>query len=159
MKNEKTVKCAYKHCRYEDKNVLQKDSIKIKTRYYHKECYEDIKNIDEIIRLFKEYVNPNVVYTVLRKVVNTIVYDKKIESEFLLFGLKYYIKNKIPLNYPQGLYYVIQNKNVSKCFEEKKVAKIKRNFQDYEYVGEEAGEQEFNFKSQHRIGFGDIIKG
>ena len=87
---------------------------------------EDIK---KIIDLFKNHVNPNPVYSTLQSVIKNIVFTKGLGSDFLLFGLRYYIDHKIPLNYPQGLYYVIQNKQMLDAYNKTKVKNIKSNIE------------------------------
>lgn len=104
-------------------------------------------------------MNPNVVFAVLRKVINNIVFTRGVDSGLLLFGLNYYISNKITLNYPQGLYYVIQNKNVIKGYTEKKnreyLIEQKKNMQKIE--DNEEMESSFTYKPSKRKSFADIL--
>ena len=136
MAKEKIYKCRYNHCKHETKDVLASEAVKEGNRYYHKDCYKTKEDINKIVELFSEHVNPNVVFAVLRKVINNIVFTRGVDSGLLLFGLNYYISNKITLNYPQGLYYVIQNKNVIKGYTEKKnreyLIEQKKNMQKIE---------------------------
>lgn len=116
-KKKEYVKCRFTGCKHETKEVRREDAVKIGTQYYHKDCYQTKLDIEETMTLFIQNVNPNVVVPQLRKVINTIVYEKGIESAVLLFGVKYYITHKINLNYPGGLYYVIQNKEMLKEYD------------------------------------------
>ena len=151
-----TVTCRFKNCMYEDKKLDKSEAIKVGNNYYHKDCSEIKNNILEITDLFKKDINSNDIYSVLMKIINEIVFIRKIDSKFLLFGLKYYIQNKIPLNYPQGLYYVIQNKDLKKTYD-KYIARqqIKSN---KIIITEENDEINFDYKPSKIQGFGDILQ-
>ena len=115
---------------HDNKELLREDAVNPKKGlFYHKDCYQTQEEIKEIIDLFSKKINPNVVYSQLRHVINTIVYDRKIGSDLLLFGLKYYIRNKISLNYPLGLYYVVQNKKMIDAFNKYKANQISRKIE------------------------------
>lgn len=159
MAKEKVYKCRYNHCLHETQSVVASEAIKDGNRYFHKDCYKTKKDIDTVVNLFKEKVNPNVVFSVLRGVVNNIVFKKGVESGLLLFGLNYYISNKINLNYPQGLYYVIQNRNVIKGYTEKKnreyliqQKKKAKNMENNEEI-----ESSFTYKPSKQKSFADIL--
>lgn len=117
-------KCAYSKCLHgDDKLIPVGEEVAIgKARYFHKDCAQTKNDIKEIIDLWKNQINSNVVYAELQRVINTIIFVRHNSSSLLLFGLKYYISKGIPLNYPQGLYYVIQNKDVYTAYQKKKVA-------------------------------------
>lgn len=149
------VTCRFKNCIYDDKKLDKSEAIKVGNNYYHKECNEIKENIRLIVDLFTKHINSNVIYSVLMRVINEIVFTKKIDSKFLLFGLKYYIQNKVPLNYPQGLYYVIQNKDVKKTYD-KYLAK--QQIKENKVVIIENNETDFNFKPTKTKGFGDILQ-
>jgi hypothetical protein len=150
------VTCRFKNCIYDDKKLDKSEAIKVGNNYYHKECNEIKENIRLIVDLFTKHINSNVIYSVLMRVINEIVFTKKIDSKFLLFGLKYYIQNKIPLNYPQGLYYVIQNKDVKNTYDKHLTKQqIKENKVT---LTDEKDEIQFDFKSTKTKGFGDILQ-
>lgn len=153
----KTYKCRASHCFHDSKDILPDDDIvKIKNAAYHKDCYQAISDIREVIDIFATKINPNVVFSELRKVINTIVYDRKIDSGMLLYGVKYYLKNNIPLNYPQGLYYVVQNKEVQDRYKKIVTAfKVK----DYQFTAPVDESQSFEYKTKPQKGFADILSG
>ena len=117
MDNNK-VRCSYQFCIHKTKELDISEAAKKGDKFYHKDCLQTQDQIKEIINLFVEYINPNPVFSQLQSVIKNIVFYKGMGSNYLLFGLKYYIKNKIPLNYPQGLYYVVQNKDVRKAYKQ-----------------------------------------
>ena len=152
-----TVKCRYSHCKHDSKDVDKEEAVKIGNLYYHADCFGDKENRREIIDLFVSHINPNPVYAQLQNVITTIIDKKGISSDFLLFGLRYYINHKIPLNYPQGLHYVVQNKQVIAEYNrlnEKKVL-AKENF----VTPKESKEVEFEYKPVKAKGFADILGG
>lgn len=152
-----TVKCKYGKCKHESKEIEKSEAVKVGNAYYHADCLKDKENRKEIIDLFVNHINPNVVYAQLQAVVRTIVDDRGNTSDLLLFGLKYYIEHKIPLNYPQGLYYVIQNKEVIAEYKKIKAKEImvKENF----VTPESSNEVEFSYKPTKQRGFSDILGG
>lgn len=153
MRKPKTVKCRSSHCLHENKELLREDAVNPKKGcFYHPDCYQTQEEIKEIIDIFVKQINPNVVFSQLRHVINVIVYDRGIGSELLLFGIKYYIKNKISLNYPQGLYYVVQNKKMIESYKrsKKKVCSTKVEITEQE-------EQSFTHISAKNTGFTDIL--
>jgi len=89
----------------------------------------------------------------LQSVIKNIVFTKGLGSDFLLFGLQYYIDHKLPLNYPQGLYYVIQNKQVLDAYNKSKVKNMKSNIE----IKEDSG-SEFTHVPIQNKSFADIIK-
>ena len=130
---KKTVKCRYSHCnRFHDtKDIpIEEAVLSGKNQYYHPDCYKESVTMRNIIDMFQKYINEHVVFSSLRQVINNIIYDKNCEADFLEFGLKYYIKNHIPLNYPGGLYYVIQNKDVNKAWNKYKAVDTKAKIQE-----------------------------
>ena len=152
-----TVKCRYSNCKHDSKEIEKEEAIKNGNCYYHADCFKDKENRREIVELFVKHINPNPVYAQLQAVIRTIIDQKGLSSDFLLFGLKYYISNNIPLNYPQGLYYVIQNKQVIDEYDKlnKKNIMAKENF----VMPINVDEVEFSFKPTKTKSFADILGG
>ena len=156
MKNTSdTVKCKFSKCKHDTRELSREDAIKSGNAYYHEDCYKTKEEIAEIIDLFTKNINPNPVYTQLQKVIKDIVFTKGLGSEFLLFGLRYYIDHSIPLNYPQGLHYVVQNKRVIEAYNK---AKIKAATQGHKVEITENTDSSFTHVPEKVKGFGDIIK-
>lgn len=153
MRNQSTVTCKYSGCLHLEKTLDKEQAIKSGNSYYHPDCFQTKEDIKKIIDLFKNHVNPNPVYSTLQSVIKNIVFTKGLGSDFLLFGLQYYIDHKIPLNYPQGLYYVIQNKQVLDAYNKSKVKNMKSNIE----IKEDSG-SEFTHVPIQNKSFADIIK-
>lgn len=152
MENVKVI-CKYANCLHNDREIEKENAVKSGSAYYHKDCLQTRDDIKEIIRLFKEHINPNPVYAQLQSVIKNIIFIKGIQSDFLLFGLRYYIEHKIPLNYPQGLYYVIQNKDVANAYNKSKIKDVKKSVEITEQT-----EVQFKHIPTKNSGFADILK-
>lgn len=150
MKN--IVVCRCKNCTEKSRELNKDDAIKVGNSYYHKSCYKTEQEIKEIIDLFVKNINPNPVFTTLRNVINQIVFQQNLGSEFLLFGLRYYIDHRIPLNYPQGLYYVIQNKTVQNEYAKKTRTTVKTKVE----IAENSNKK-FSYTPTKQVGFADIF--
>lgn len=153
MRNSVIVCCKYSNCLHDTREFNKEDAIKSGNFYYHKDCLKTKEDIKKIIDLFKRHINPNPVYTQLQSVIKNIVFTKKFGSDFLLFGLQYYIEHKIPLNYPQGLYYVIQNKKVIEAYNKLRIKDIKKRIE----IKDET-KSRFTYVPVKNKGFADILK-
>ena len=147
------VQCAYGKCLHESKALDIEDAVLDKKKYYHADCLKTKEEIKEIIDLFCKHINPHPIFSQLQSVITNIVFTREIGSEYLLFGLKYYIENKIPLNYPQGLYYVMQNKDVKKAYD----SHIKKTVLKQNIEITESNDSSFGFKPTKAKGFDDIL--
>lgn len=152
MENEE-VKCKYARCLHSSKILPRLEALKSGSAYYHPDCYKTKEEIKQIIDLFKNHINPNPVYSQLNSVITNIVFTKKLGSELLLFGLRYYIDKKLSLNYPQGLYYVIQNKEMLRAYSDFKA----KSFGKVEVL--ENNNESFEHKEIKNLGFEDILRG
>lgn len=147
------VQCTYSSCLHDSRNIRREDAVCVGRKYYHEDCYQTKEEIEEIVDLFVTHINPHPVQAQLQKVINNIIFKKGLGSNFLLFGLKYYIEHKIPLNYPQGLYYVVQNKDVRQAYEKKRLSILTKG----KIVIDEPTESTFEYKPAKPVGFEDII--
>lgn len=146
------MKCDYKNC----SEPLDDEIIKVKGRNYHKSCYQTKNDILEIRDLFAENINKNVVFSSLMSVINNIIFRRGVTSDYLKFALNYYIQNKIPLNYPQGLYYVVQNKDVKTAYEKSKAESIKKKMLPKVNVGLDI-DKTYERKTRTKKTIGDIF--
>lgn len=154
MKKSDTVKCRYSHCLHESKEINRDQAVKKGNAYYHSDCLQTQTEIKEIIDLFTNKINKNPVYAQLNSVINNIVFTKGLGSNFLLFGLRYYIEHKIPLNYPQGLYYVIQNRSVIDAYHKEKAKTVKQAIE----IAAESEDLTFTHNPTRAKGFADILR-
>lgn len=154
----KHMVCGYSHCKHENKEVSKEDGIKVGNRYWHKDCYEESTTIREVIDIFKNKCNPQVVVPALRNVINNIVYKQGTDVKLLLFGIKYYVNHRIPLNYPGGLYYVLQNKDVQNEWKKVLSKQMKMEFHlDENMIKEEPINTNFKYKDTNKSKFSGIL--
>ena len=167
------MKCACKNCLHELKgeprDVTKEEAVCVVTakgahKYYHPDCYQADRDILEMIDVWLKDINKYGNVAQLRKTINTIVYTKKVPSDYLLFGLKYYVRNKIPLNYPGGLYYVIENRKVQDSWAKVQNAETKKQVE--KTIKVDPVEFTFDlpdtltpFKSNNKSKFSNVIGG
>lgn len=124
------MKCRYKYCKHGgevDKSIAVKEG----NAYYHKECLHEKKTKQEI----EDYWNNNMPYAVLqilRKVINTLINDKDISADFILFTLKYIKENNKPINNPFGLNSYCTNVDIINRFKKININKKYREIKEDE---------------------------
>lgn len=124
MANPKIYKCGFRHCQHESCEVSQDEAVKVKNRYFHKDCAEIYNNIEEIKSLYYEKISNTVVMPQLISVINNIIFKKNVDSKYLLFAVKYAINTKKKINYPQGLHYIIDDYQIKNAWEKKQTQTI-----------------------------------
>lgn len=154
--------CKFSHCLHPDSGeFLKTDAVRVGNQYYHKDCYELKETIAEIVDYFSKEINPDVVFTVLRKTINTIVFPKNktgIPADRLLFQLKYNHTHGGKIQYPGGLYYVVQDRESFEAWKKHEAEKAvsKMDFQ----IGDEQNEsKEGSVKIKKQKSFEDILEG
>lgn len=155
--SEEIVKCTYKYCSHTDKNLPVEEAILVgRSTYYHPKCNKENEEIKEIIDLFKKYIDPYVVFSQLRNVINNIVYDKCLGAEYLLFALKFAIKTKINLKHAMGLHYIIGYENIQNAYKKMKADSVRNNMATTNTINNDV---EFTTKPTVINGFGSVLKG
>jgi hypothetical protein len=153
----KIYKCGYNQCKLGGE-VTKDIAIKHGAKYYHEECLKEAQNKNEIRKLFFEYINPTEVATVLNRTINTLINTKNIPSDFLLYALKYVIKNKLILNHAGGLYYIINNDKIKDAYNKDsirtKVEEIKK-----EVVNTNTStEAQYKYNQEQQNGWDNILQ-
>lgn len=126
MTEIKTYKCSFRHCQHESCEVMQDEAVKLKNRYYHEDCAKIYKNIEEIKTLYYEKISNTVVMPQLINVINNIIFNKKVDSDYFLFAIKYAINIKRKINYPQGLHYIIDDYRIKEAWKKKQLQGISK---------------------------------
>lgn len=160
MSQEKTYKCAFKHCKHETQDILESESEKVGNRYMHKDCAKTSINITKVKDLYYEKISKTVVMKQLVSVINAIVFNKNIEAEYLFFALSYAISNKIPIRSPYGLHYLIDNNKIKSTWKKKQSQIIRESINEEEFIlPEENKPTSFSYSIEENTGFGGIFKG
>lgn len=174
----KQYKCGFSHCAHADGKVTEDEAVKIGTRYWHRDCYELSELIKEIRDNYLENISSSAVVSFLNKVINDIVFGKKLENKkvskaqsnleaarYLLFAVEYAIKHSILITHVPGLYYLIDNKNIKKAYEKENELKVQKEMKkQMEEVEVESKPIDTTVKSNSpfssgSFGFGNILKG
>jgi hypothetical protein len=175
----KQYKCGFNHCAHDGGKVEQNEAIKINKRYWHKDCYETSELIKEIEQDYFDHISSSVVISYLRKIINDIVYGRKLENKnisksqsnleaarYLSYCLKYAIDNNIPITHVPGLYYLIDNARIKKAYEKERdlriQKKMKESIDNQEIAVTPVNAKEnipSTFTKNSAVGFGSILKG
>lgn len=167
-------KCRFKHCAHEDGKVRCDEAVKINKGYWHQDCYATSQIISELVEDYIENISSTVVVSLLRKVINEIVFGKKLynknipksESDlnaarYLEFAFQFAINHNIRVTHPQGLYYLIDNAMVKEAWKKKDNAEIQReqmNNVNNSDITNESGQTTFKIKKAN-VGFEGILGG
>ena len=162
MGKPETCKCRYSHCLHDDRTLLKSEAVRVGNQYYHKDCYEEIKTIREIVDYFAKECNPDVVLPALRKAINNIVHPKDkpgISPERLLFQVKHFCTHGHMIRHPGGLYYAIQDRASYEAYEEYKAKQRVGNY-DFNTVEEDLDlSQSRKVRIKKQKSFEDILGG
>ncbi len=115
MKKE-VFKCRWSHCKHGGEVRLD-DAVKDGSSYYHKDCYEEKQNIQKIMDLYVERVDPNPIFSLLRKTVNDLVFKDGFGADYTLFALKYCLDNGWKVKHVPGLRYVVRDDKAKAAWE------------------------------------------
>lgn len=148
-------KCAYNHCKHESCEIPQDSIIKIGNRYYHDDCAKNKENILKIKELYYQKISNTVVMAQLLNTINNIVFVKNVDSDYLLFALNFCIDNRIKINSPYGLHYIIDNSRVKAAWNNQTAKKM---IKQMKFNVSNAVENTTKIKlKDNRTGFGDIF--
>lgn len=156
------MKCKYSHCKHETTEIPNGEEVLVgKSSYYHKDCYEEMSTIKNIIDVFVKKVDEHPIMSLLRKVVNDIVYNHKVDAKYLLFALNYCVDNNLPIRHPQGLYYIVKNNAINQQWQHVLASQnrkeIKERLKNVEINSEEE-DKSFEYHVQKAVGFEDILR-
>ena len=157
------AECCYKYCAHHHPSTSLDEEDVVKTgrdRYMHVDCYETQETIKSIIKLWTTNVDRTPNYSLLRNVINRIIYKERIDPRFLFFALNECINSGWHLQHPGGLTYVYQNKSAIQKWNalknEEAVRELKKRGAEFK-VEETEQNTDFKYKGSRKKGFG-IIK-
>lgn len=113
------VKCRYSNCKHESRELQKEDAVLSgRTTYYHKDCYEEMSLIKEIIDVYCNKVESDPVFTHLSKTVKDLVVNKGVDPHYLLFALNYAADNNFIHHIP-GLRYIAKDEEIWKEYQKR----------------------------------------
>ena len=153
--------CSWKHCQHDSPEISGESAVQMSGRWYHADCAEISKGICAAKDYYYENISKTVVMNQLVAVLVNIVVTKKVSPEYVLFAMKYAVKNKMTLRSPYGLHYLVENWKVKEAWE--KVQKRKQAAA----IHKQMAEQKVSFSApkadnsgkydQTKTGFGSIF--
>ena len=157
------MKCKYSHCKHESTEIPKGEEVLVgKASYYHKDCYQEMTAIKNVIDTYVKKIDSHPIMSLLRKVVNEIVYKHKVDARFLLFALNYCIGHNWSINHPQGLYYVAKSDAAKQQWERMMASKnrkeIKETQKNAEINNDIDNDKTFEYHVQKTVGFEDILR-
>lgn len=164
--------CAYPGCQHEGRlvDILSDKCVKVNQRYYHQDCFEkqrrqkekqekDKLNIQRIKNIWIDKINPHVVQSYLYKELNTLIKDKKIPSEYVLFVVQYCVDNKCGLHFPPGIKYYVDKQYIKDAYARYTRSKVKIDPDAFTVDHDETDAPKFKAPEQKKQGFGSILGG
>jgi hypothetical protein len=153
----KIYKCGYNQCKLGGE-VAKDIAVKHGAKYYHDDCLKEAQNKNEIRKLFFEHINPTEVATVLNRTINTIIDTKNVSSDFLLYALKYVIKNKLILNHAGGLYYVINNDKIKDSYNKESIKAKVEEIKKEAINTNNTNETQYKYNQETQNSWGNILQ-
>lgn len=153
----KTRKCGYNHCKHGgviniDEELYEKDGAK----YYHKDCIRERNDANLIRRLWSTRISRTVSYGLLNKVIYQIIDETGVSSDYILFALQRIIAKNLPLRYPFGLKYYMDDKDIKEAYKNRKQNREQRTKKREEIRKEQ---EQFKYNPIVEKGFSDILGG
>ena len=151
--------CGFKYCSHENKKVPETEAVKSGTRHFHEDCLRIRDNMEAVKRIYYEKISSTVVMSQLVKVIQTIVIQKKVDSEYLLFAIKFVVAQKIPIRSPYGLHYIIDHADVKKAWNAKKANDERKKIAELAKTRPKEDAVVFTPKQKQKNGFDCIFGG
>lgn len=156
-------KCNFAHCQHESKELLDGEGVIVNKRHYHTDCAKIRENISMAVDLYRNCISNTAVISQVRKVINNIVIDKKVDSDYLIFALRHAITSNLEIKNPASLHYLVDNRRIKQLWEKQKKKEREKKVVTgiMQYMPTEHKETVFSVaKKQNRPkGFGDIFGG
>lgn len=114
--------CSFSHCQHEGKIInAGEEFVEIKKKYYHSDCRKIMDDIKRIKAMYSDYVGIDKTnFAILSKTINNLIFDKKYETDYIIFALGRHIQERKFLRYPAGLYHIVENIMYKTSWDEKK---------------------------------------
>lgn len=135
--------CRYAQCSHPNREIdTSCDKFVANGRsYYHSDCYElkikqDKKeekvksDLQTIKTLWVENISNTVIYSQLFHCLNDLL-NRGVESEYLVFTMKYCISHKLNLNHPMGFKYFVDKKEIKDAYKKMTLSKARISQSDF----------------------------
>ena len=135
MAAKNVKKCRYRNCPHNFEIDITADEYEVCGKsYYHKDCFQILKKITEkeeqqkadiqlIKNLWIENIDKTLVYSDLYMVLNELL-SRGIESDYLVFTMRYVVDHQMSLNYPGGFRYYVNRKEIQDAYKKRKAKAV-----------------------------------
>lgn len=157
MSKKDIRQCRCTKCLHETRDIdISKDEfISVGSSYYHKDCYQTKCDIELVMNIWGEDIDPNVSYSYLRKELNNLIYTQGNSSDYIIFCARRGAKSG-RLKHIPGLKYIVNDESVKKSYYR---TRVKINEDDFKVDKEDQREPKFNGMKSKPTGFGSIFGG
>lgn len=157
----KTVKCSWKFCRHESREISRDIAVNEKGKYYHEDCAKDKNNMVAIRDFYYENISNTVVITLLAKTIKTIVLNKNVDSDFFLFALKYAFATGRKISNPAVLHYIVDDEKIKDIWKSRQESKVLNGIKEITEDEKEdvISTEKFKYTADQNVGFGSFMNG
>lgn len=86
---ERLYKCGYRHCLHPETKIALSDSVAVGKRRYHKDCAALHEKIEQVKRIYFDYVDSDSDYVQVVGVINNLIFNKRYDVDYVIFMMKY----------------------------------------------------------------------
>lgn len=115
--NRREAVCSWKHCPRASKELAPGEGVRAGNRWMHKRCAELCHGIAAVRDCYYENVSRNVVIKQLVSVINNLVLVKNNDPRYMVFAIKYAVKNNIEIKGPYSLHYLVTNYRIQDAWQ------------------------------------------
>lgn len=117
MPKEALHKCAWANCNHPSRDLNLWEGVQIGNRYYHEDCAHKAKGMIEIRNYYYENIDKAVVMKQLVAAIKNLILVKDVDPDFVVFTLKYAVKNQIPVKSPYSMAYFVTDAKFKDAWE------------------------------------------
>ncbi|MBU3186547.1 hypothetical protein [Clostridium estertheticum] len=149
------MKCRYKYCTHESKDVDKEDAVKDGTSYFHKDCFKQ-KSVKQEIEAYYIENLPTTAIQLLRKAINILLNENPYSAEYVLFIIKKIHVNNLVINNPFGIaYYCHEGRNIKEWKKIQTNIKFKEIKNEIVQVNDDENKVKFTYKPNKK--WNDLI--
>jgi hypothetical protein len=119
---EKVYVCGYNHCQIKEK-IPASEAVVVGKRRYHKECAEIHSKIEDIKRIYFDYIDNNSDYVQVVGVINNLIFAKFYSVDFIEFAVKYTVIYGGKIKSPYALHKIVKNGIVERKYNDENLRK------------------------------------
>ena len=167
MPKELVYQCPWPDCKHPSREILPGEGVKVGKRWFHTDCAHQKQGMIAIRDYYYENINKMVVMKLLVHTIKNVVLVKGIDPDYVLFTLKYAVKNNIPCKSPLSMHYFVGSPRFQDAWEryKRKGPSVKTRQERIEEAKKKRQErivaadtEQFTFKPASPKSFADVLK-